>query len=118
MSGSGLRVTLIRIPASSLVHTKNIRRPGLAITKCFVAVVGLLVRASLAIPIETATRQIGAMCGPGSVRVRCRLRKNEDRHRHSGSVGLTLWKPHYCAALGGDFETTEESRVNSTDIRP
>src|SRR5687768_1398050 len=116
MSGSGPQVTSIRIPASSLVHTKNIRRLGMAITKCFAEVVGLPVRASLAIPIEISTRLIGAMCGPGSARVRCRLRKDEDRHRHSGSAGLTLWKPHYCASLGEDFERIGESRVNSTDV--
>src|SRR5437588_8110638 len=102
MCGNGRLATSSHIPALSLGHTKNIPSPGLEITKFYEAVVGRRVRVSFITAIEISTRLIVAMYGRASARVRCRVRKNEDRYSHTGSAGLTPRKSHYCASLGDD----------------
>src|SRR5437016_3791985 len=100
MYGNGRRATSNRIPALSPGHIKNIPSPGLGTIKSFAVVVGRLVQASFITAIEISTRLIVAMYGRASARVRCRVKKNEDWHSHSGSAGLTPRKSHYCASLG------------------
>src|SRR5438309_8484586 len=102
MCGNGRLATSSHIPALSPGHIRNIPGLGLGITRCFAAVVGRRVRVSFITAIEISTRLIVAMYGRASARVRCRVRKNEDRYSHTGSAGLTPRESHYCASLGDD----------------
>src|SRR5687767_5446790 len=63
MRGNGRQLTSGRIPVSPLVHTKNIRRRGSAITKCCAAVVGRRVRVSLTTPTAISTLPIEGTSG-------------------------------------------------------
>src|ERR1043166_1473857 len=116
MRGNGWRATLRPLPALSQVLIKSIPNRCLAIIKSFAAVVGQRVLGLFITAIEISIPLNGATFGRASARVRWRLRKNEDWHSYSGSARLTPRKPHHCAALGEDSQTSWQPRLDFTDL--